>query len=430
MQEEDLETRFKNAEDPLRLVFVCAMWITGFDVPTCSTVYLDKPMKNHALMQTIARANRRAPGKTAGVVVDYVGVFQNLQKALAIYAATRGGDTPIKSKDRLVEELTKALDAARSFCVKFGVDIDAIPIATKLARLKLISDAVEVLIAPDDRRREFVRSVAAVSRAYKALLPDDRAALYFKPVATLHVLSETVRGKLGPTDISAVYGRIELLLDARIEGVAITAPIVEGDAVEDRVDLSAIDFEKLAGLFKQKPKTANARLRGIAERKAKKMAAENPTRADLVAKLETLIAAYNAGTMDAERFFEALKKFIDEMDEEQQRAAREGLSERELAVFDLLTRPTPMLTKAQEIEVKNVAKELLQKLQEQHVFPRWELNPETRAAVHHEIRVKLNELPEDPYPEELWKEKVEAVWQFVYHHMGTEGATSERLVSS
>ena len=93
MQEEDLEARFKDPNDPLRLVFVCAMWITGFDVPTCSTIYLDKPMKNHTLMQTIARANRHAPGKEAGMIVDYVGVFQNLQKALAIYAATRGGDT-------------------------------------------------------------------------------------------------------------------------------------------------------------------------------------------------------------------------------------------------------------------------------------------------------------------------------------------------
>src|SRR5215204_646744 len=94
MQKEDLESKFKDADDPLRLVFVCAMWITGFDVPTCSTMYLDKPMKNHTLMQTIARANRRAPGKNAGVIVDYVGVFQNLQRALAVYAATPGGDTP------------------------------------------------------------------------------------------------------------------------------------------------------------------------------------------------------------------------------------------------------------------------------------------------------------------------------------------------
>ena len=100
MQSEDLESKFKDADDPLRLVFVCAMWITGFDVPTCSTMYLDKPMRNHTLMQTIARANRRAPGKSAGVIVDYVGVFQNLQKALAIYAARGARERPDQGQGR------------------------------------------------------------------------------------------------------------------------------------------------------------------------------------------------------------------------------------------------------------------------------------------------------------------------------------------
>src|SRR5438046_1040456 len=109
MVKEDLESKFKNADDPLRIVFVCAMWITGFDVPSCSTIYLDKPMKNHTLMQTIARANRRAPGKEAGVIVDYVGVFTNLQKALAIYAAPKGGGAPIQDKTALIEALQDAL---------------------------------------------------------------------------------------------------------------------------------------------------------------------------------------------------------------------------------------------------------------------------------------------------------------------------------
>src|SRR5439155_3274165 len=126
MQREDLESKFKDPDDPLRLVFACAMWITGFDVPTCSTIYLDKPMKNHTLMQTIARANRRAPGKTAGVIVDYVGVFQNLQKALAIYAAKGTDSTPIRDKDALVAELEKALAEARAFWSALHVDVDAI----------------------------------------------------------------------------------------------------------------------------------------------------------------------------------------------------------------------------------------------------------------------------------------------------------------
>ena len=113
------------------------------------------------------------------------------------------------------------------------------------------------------------------------------------------------------------------------------------------------------------------------------------------------------------------------MNEEQRRAGREGLTERELAVFDLLTKPAPKLSKAQEIEVKTVAKELLRKLQEEQLLsPRWEMNPQTRAAVLSEIRVKLNELPEEPYPEDIFDEKCEAVWQYVYHHMGNGSSNS------
>src|SRR6476661_6578181 len=91
MVKEDLEKKFKKSDDPLRIVFVCAMWITGFDVPSCSTIYLDKPMKNHTLMQTIARANRVWGEKKNGLIVDYVGVFRNLQRALAIYGSGAGG---------------------------------------------------------------------------------------------------------------------------------------------------------------------------------------------------------------------------------------------------------------------------------------------------------------------------------------------------
>lgn len=420
MVEEDLEAHFKNPSHPLRLVFVCAMWITGFDVPTCSTVYLDKPMKNHTLMQTIARANRRAEGKTAGVIVDYVGVFQNLQKALAIYAASRTGDQPIGSKDGLVEALEEALAQARAFCTEFGVDPDAIAAVDKLGRLKLMADAVEALIAPDERRREFLRRAGAAARAYKALLPDERATPFLRRVAVLHILAEAIRAKLGPVDISAIAARIEALLDEKVEGVAITAPILPGDDREGRVDLSDIDFEKLAKLFQQKPKTASEQLRSAAAETARDMAMRNPTRAHLVEKLEKLVETYNLGTLDIEAFFEALKQLIAQMEDEERRAAREGLTEDQLAIFDLLTRPEPKLTKAQEAAVKMVARELLERLKTLRVA-HWRLKQQTRSAVHSEIRIKLNDLPEEPYPQELWDQKVEAVWQFVFHNLPEAG---------
>ncbi|WP_437831726.1 type I restriction enzyme subunit R domain-containing protein [Sorangium sp. So ce1153] len=129
MIKEDLDTRFKDDKDALRVVFVCAMWITGFDVPSCGAIYLDKPMKNHTLMQTIARANRVYEGKENGLIVDYVGVFRNLQKALAIYGSGSGGnvgagDTPVQLKEVQLEELRATIAASKKFCAERGVDVD------------------------------------------------------------------------------------------------------------------------------------------------------------------------------------------------------------------------------------------------------------------------------------------------------------------
>lgn len=416
MQKEDLERKFKDANDPLRLVFVCAMWITGFDVPSIGTVYLDKPMKNHTLMQTIARANRRADGKTSGVIVDYVGVFNNLQKALAVYAGGAGvGETPIKDKLALVGTLEEALWDAESFATSLGVDVAGIlEVPQGLERAKRLTQAVELLVAPDERRRDFVRLTANVTKAYKALLPDERAAPFLRRVAVLHVVAQSVKAKLGPVDIEKISARIAELLDERIEGVAILAPIVEGDGKEGRVDLSDIDFEKLGELFADSPKVTAERLRDEAEGRVKAMAARNPTRKPLVEKLEQLVAAYNAAIMGTEEYFEALKEFIRNLDQEEARAAREGLdNEEHLAIFDLLTKPEPKLTKAQENEVKAVARRLLERLNELVDAVDWQRGMETRGAVWTELRVQLNALPEEPYPEPVWNAKVDQVWDFV-----------------
>jgi len=425
MQAEDIEAKFKDANDPLRLVFVCAMWITGFDVPSIGTVYLDKPMKNHTLMQTIARANRRAPGKTSGVIVDYVGVFNNLQRALATYAgggkpgADNGdGPSPIEDKGALVTVLESALAATEKYAIEHKVDPAAIAAARDLERLRLISSAVEALISPDEVRNDFFRLITGVTRTYKALLPDERAAPFITRVAVLHTLAEVVRAKLGPVDISAIQARIAELLDERIEGVAILTPIVTGDSAEGRVDLSGIDFDKLADLFQTSPRLAAETLREQVEETANRMAAANPTRVHLVERLETLINAYNAGAIDVQELFERLKDFIGEMTEEEHRAAREGLTEEELALYDLLTNPEPKLTQAEEQAVKLIARQLLVKLTGAVASIDWLRSQETRGHVKYQIKQALNGLPETPYPDQLWNAKVEQVWDFVTTRYG------------
>jgi type I restriction enzyme R subunit len=123
--------------------------------------------------------------------------------------------------------------------------------------------------------------------ATRPLLPDVRAEPHLKRVAVLHVLAEAIRGRLGPVDISAVSAKIEVLLDERVESFAITAPIITGDGRDGRVDLSHIDFAKLAKLFAQKPHTAADKLRDVAEKKVRELTSQNPTRAHLVEKLES-----------------------------------------------------------------------------------------------------------------------------------------------
>lgn len=152
------------------------------------------------------------------------------------------------------------------------------------------------------------------------------------------------------------------------------------------------------------------------------MADANPTRLDLVEKLSEMVDAYNAGSIDAETFFEQLKAFVAELDDEERRAAREGLNEEELAIFDLLTRPEPKLTKAQEIEVKKIARDLLERLRDLLDAIDWTAGQQTRASVRSAIRVKLNELPEAPYPEAVWNTKVDAVWDFVLRRYGARVA--------
>jgi type I restriction enzyme R subunit len=175
-----LDEKFKDSDDPLRIVFLCAMWLTGFDAPSCSTVYLDKPMRNHTLMQTIARANRVFPGKHSGMIVDYANVFASLEKALAIYGAGKDGKNPVKDKAKLVEDLRKAVDAATTFCATRQVILPAIEQLTagSMQRLQKLADAVDALISPDPLRREFLGHERIVDTLYGAVKPDP-AALEF-----------------------------------------------------------------------------------------------------------------------------------------------------------------------------------------------------------------------------------------------------------
>ena len=421
MQDDDLDEKFKNPDDPLRLVFVCAMWITGFDAPSISTVYLDKPMKNHTLMQTIARANRKSVGKEAGLIVDYIGVFRNLQKALAIYGQpTGGGGDPIKDKSALVEHLKNLIGEARAFCSKHGADLDAVLSAApgSMERLAALQACFEALVSPDDIRKNFLRNAQAVKRVYKAVLPDERAAAFSPDAVLLSTLAKRIRDEIEGPDISAVMEEVETLLD---ETISAEDYRMAGGAPEQRlVNLAEVDFEALQEQFNSgKKKTAAERLKALLETKVKEMARLNQTRADLLQKLQMLIERYNAGSQNIDSWFEELKAFMAEVQEEENRGLKEGLDEEELALFDILTKPEPKLTEKERAQVKLASQELLKKLKAQKLVLDWWKRQETRAEVKRFISDILNsQLPETPFDRRIFETKCARTYEHVFAQYG------------
>jgi type I restriction enzyme R subunit len=408
-----LDEKFKEPDDPLRIVFLCAMWLTGFDAPSCSTVYLDKPMRNHTLMQTIARANRVFPGKHSGMIVDYANVFASLERALAIYGAGKGGATPVQDKQQLVQELRRAIEAATTFCAAQRVMLGNIEqlVSGSMERLQRIDDAVNALISPDPLRREFFGHERLVSTLYGAVKPDPAALEFASRVACLATLGEAIRTMLNPNppDISQVMKAINGLLDESIIGHAIR------ESGPPALDLSKINFEALAARFNtSKHKNTDLEVLKVAIRaQLEKMIRLNRTRADFAGKFETLIESYNVGSRSIEELFEELLKLSLSLNDEEQRHVRENMSEEELVILDILTRPAPELSTDERNEVKKVARDLLVKLKGLLVL-NWRQKSTARSQLKLTIEDTLDLGLPRAYTPELYRQKCSAVFEHVY----------------
>ena len=275
MVEEQLEEKFKDPQDPFRIAFVCSMWTTGFDVPSLSTVYLDKPLRNHTLMQTITRANRVFPEKNNGLIVAYVDVFRNLQKALAIYAIrSKPGEVPVEEKGALVDAARAAVDDLRAFCAERDVDLDALG---RLKGFELVAagkQTVEMLMVDDDEKIAFLSRAALVDRLYKAILPDTRANEFSRVRAVSKFLADGIAAYTERPDVSGVLGRVEQLLD---ESVAAQEYLIPESEAEALFDLATVDWKGLEEAFKQgRPRTAAQRLRSLLSARITALVRLNP----------------------------------------------------------------------------------------------------------------------------------------------------------
>lgn len=335
----DVESAFKNPKHPFRVAIVCAMWLTGFDVECLSTLYIDKPMRAHTLMQAIARANRRYPGKDFGLIVDYNGMLKSLREALAQYALgdDGGAEEIVAPLEERVVALQEAIELTEAHLLGLGFDAASLIGAKGFARIQGLADAVEAVYTDDESKRRFEILARIVFSRFKALLVEPSALIY----AERHDNIEAIYKKLGERrDMSDVSELIKVLHRIVNQAIATQAP-GEDQAKGLTVDLSMINMEKLRDEFSKKVKrkaTVIEDVRKILEEKLAQMLASNPLRMNYEKKYQEVIAAYNADKDRAtvEETFAKLMDLAGGLDDEQRRAVELGLTEAQLALFDLL----------------------------------------------------------------------------------------------
>ena len=424
-QRVDVETAFKDPGHPFRVAIVCAMWMTGFDVECLSTLYIDKPMKGHTLMQAITRANRVYPGKDFGLLVDYNGMLKSLREALAQYALgdDGAGDTEIVAPiEERVQALIEAIEATEAHLRGLGFDPATLIGSEGFARIKGLKDAVEAVYTSDEAKRRFEVLARQVFVRFRALLMEPSAFAYAERHDNIEAIYKKLTERRDTADVTDLLKALH-----RIVNEAIRTQAPGGDQAEGMTfDLSQIDMEKLRDEFAKKVRhkaTALQDIREIVEQKLAEMLARNPSRMDYQQRYEEIVADYNTekDRVTIEETFRRLTELMDELDAEQRRAVEEGLSEDELALFDLLKKDK--LAKAEREKVKQSSRDLLAaikaRLAELDRF--WE-KEQTKAEMETLILDEVfTSLPTPPFT----VEEKEAVASDVYDHVWQQAVSGE-----
>lgn len=422
MVERDLEKEFKDPDNPFRLAIVCAMWITGFDAQCVSTVYLDKPIKGHTLMQTIARANRVYDDeKENGLIVDYGNVYEQLEKAYSVYGegGTGGGgkgtgpEKPIPELSELEVELKIAIEETIKHLGSLGFDLESLKNASPMLRISKLQEAENCVCLNETSRATFEVMAQNVFRKYKALFPEPQTKSHTKDHNAIEAIYKQLNKKAKSADITEVMKKLQSLVSDSIS-------VKQSHNVDGvYIDLSNLDFDKLKAAFAKSDQknTMTYTLQQIIENKLEQMLKENPLRIEFYERYKEIIDAYNAGKSleNTVKAFDDLNDFVRDLSVEEQRAVRENLGDQEvLAIFDLLTKGKE-LNNEDVKKVKKVAKDTLDKLKvEKLSIERWRESREVIAQVKIVIHENMLHLPIESYSDEDVDTKATDVYQHIF----------------
>lgn len=418
MEKRELDKEFKNSKNPLRVVFVCAMWLTGFDVKCLSCLYLDKPLKAHTLMQTIARANRVSEGKSNGLIVDYIGIVKALRKALADYTANvggNGGTDPTVDKEKLIARIIETIEKAKSFLADNDFDLQMLIDAYDFQKLSYLQEAANAVCGTIEDKKTFTTYASELNRLMKYTDRDDitgHTRKEYEAIAAIYAELQKKRKHINTTDLMV---EINAIISSYVEIQHMPSMVREEPR---RFDISAIDFDLLRREF-AKVKKKNLVLKDLEEviqQKLDRMMFCNPDRINYYERYQQIIDDYNSEQDRAtiEKTFMNLMDLANQMNQEEQRYVREGFSsDEELSFYDMLFRDD--LSKNDIKKLKEVAADLLHKIKDKiSELDHWTDKQETKAAVDNLIRDTLwAELPEC-YDEVSISGYRQKIYEYVY----------------
>ena len=423
MEKRELDKEFKNKDNRLRVVFVCAMWLTGFDVKTLSCLYIDKPMKAHTLMQTIARANRVAEGKTNGLIIDYIGIVKALRQALADYTANaeggEGGNDPTIDKRELIKHVYEAIAAATTFLKEHYFELQELIEADNFIKLELLKEAANAMCETAEIRKTYCTYATTLLKLWKYLDREDITTEMKRQKDAIEAIYKELQKKRKHADITDLSVAISRIVN---EHMQMGATMVAESEASRRFDISSINFDLLRQEF-ARSREKNLILKDIQDllqERIAQMMAQNPARINFYEKYQEIIREYNQeqNRVNIEHTFEELMQLSHKLTEEEKRYVREGFeNDEQLSMYDVLMKEN--LSKEDIKKLKKVAVDLLAKIKEMietmdHPFDK----RETKATIIIAIRDTLwSELPES-YSDESINHYKDAVYDFVSQRYG------------
>lgn len=423
MEKRELDKEFKDKDNKLRVVFVCAMWLTGFDVKTLSCLYIDKPMKAHTLMQTIARANRVAEGKTNGLIIDYIGIVKALRQALADYTANpeggEGGNDPTIDKQELIKHVHEAIAAATAFLKEHEFELQNLIEADNFFKLFLLKEAANAMCETAEIRKTYCTYATTLLKLWKYLNREDITAEMKQHKDAIEAIYKELQKKRKHADITDLSVAINEIVNEHLQVDA--SMVAEPNAVR-RFDISGINFDLLRREF-AKSKERNLILKDIQDLLQERIAlmlAQNPGRINFYEKYQEIIREYNQeqNRVNIEQTFEELMQLSQQLTEEEKRYVREGFeNDEQLSMYDVLMKED--LSKEDIKKLKKVAVDLLAKIKDMmesmsNPFD----NPTAKATIIITIRDTLwSDLPES-YSDESINYYKDAVYNYLSHRYG------------